>query len=62
MATLLRQNRRPADVMALVAAEDKRRDPYKPCPCGSGRKFRFCHGSNERRLPVGTAPAESRVE
>jgi uncharacterized protein len=40
----LRGNRAPAAVMALTAADDKRRGPYAPCPCGSGRKFRFCHG------------------
>jgi uncharacterized protein len=44
MGRLLQQGRPPSDVMALVAAEDKRSDPYRPCPCGSGRKFRFCHG------------------
>jgi uncharacterized protein len=46
MAQLLRQNRPPSDVMAWVAAEDKKRGPYQPCPCGSGKKFRFCHGNN----------------
>jgi uncharacterized protein len=45
MAELLRRGRAPADVMGLIAAEDARRSPYGPCPCGSGRKFRFCHGS-----------------
>ncbi|MGT2472094.1 anaerobic sulfatase maturase [Paraburkholderia terrae] len=44
MARLLRAGRPPSDVMALVRADDRRRDPYGPCPCGSGRKFRFCHG------------------
>ncbi len=44
MARLLQQRRPPSDVMALTAAEDRRRGPYQPCPCGSGRKFRFCHG------------------
>ena len=29
---------------AMVKNEDAKRDPYRPCPCGSGRKFRFCHG------------------
>ena len=45
MARLLRGGRAPADIMALTAAEDGRRNPYTPCPCGSGRKFRFCHGN-----------------
>lgn len=44
MVRLLQQGRPPSDVMALVAAEDARRGPYQPCPCGSGKKFRFCHG------------------
>jgi uncharacterized protein len=46
MARLLREGRPPSDVMAMTAIEDKRRGPYAPCPCGSGRKFRFCHGNN----------------
>jgi uncharacterized protein len=44
MANLLRSRKAPAEVMSLVAAEDARRDPYQPCPCGGGRKFKFCHG------------------
>jgi uncharacterized protein len=51
MARLLQQGRAPSDVMALVAAEDARRGPYKPCPCGSGRKFRFCHGDRAPASP-----------
>ncbi|WP_084534299.1 anaerobic sulfatase maturase [Paraburkholderia dilworthii] len=46
MARLLRDGRPPSDVMAITAADDKRRGPYASCPCGSGRKFRFCHGNN----------------
>jgi uncharacterized protein len=45
MAKLLRARRPPSDVMALVKADDKRRGPYAACSCGSGKKFRFCHGS-----------------
>lgn len=44
MANLLRAGKAPAEVMSSVAAADARRDPYAPCPCGGGRKFRFCHG------------------
>jgi uncharacterized protein len=44
MANLFRSGKAPAEVMAWVAAEDARRDPYQPCPCGGGRKFKFCHG------------------
>ncbi|MBK7254640.1 MAG: anaerobic sulfatase maturase [Ignavibacteria bacterium] len=45
MLKLLELHRAPADVMALIAAEDIKRGIYKPCPCGSGNKFRFCHGN-----------------
>ena len=45
MAQLFQQGHPPAEVMARIASEDKSRDPYAPCPCESGRKFRFCHGN-----------------
>jgi len=44
MAQLIQQGKAPAEVMATVKAEDRRRGPYALCPCGSGEKFRFCHG------------------
>ena len=44
MGQLLKRGRAPADVMLWVKAEDAKRDPYAPCPCGGGRKFKFCHG------------------
>lgn len=52
MADLLRQNRAPADIMQLYAMEDRRRienifantGRNDPCPCGSGKKFKQCHG------------------
>jgi uncharacterized protein len=54
MAELLRRNRAPAEIMQNLAAEEaqlqaafanaKRNDP---CPCGSGRKFKQCHGRIE---------------
>ena len=59
MAQLLRRGRAPAEIMALTSAEDARRGPYAPCPCGSGRKFRFCHGNRSPQPPftgVSTAP------
>jgi uncharacterized protein len=48
MARLFQQNRPPADVMAAVAEDDAKRGAYQPCPCGSGRKFRFCHGNRQQ--------------
>ena len=51
MAELLRRNRAPAEVMLALAAEDAQlQKAYakagrnEPCPCGSGRKFKQCHG------------------
>ena len=44
MGQLLREGRAPAEVMKWAEAKDSRRDPYSPCPCGGGRKFKFCHG------------------
>ena len=44
MAQMIQQGHAPSEVMAWVAAEDEKHGPYQPCPCGSGKKFRFCHG------------------
>jgi uncharacterized protein len=47
MAELIQRGRAPAEMMAAVAAEDARRGPYHSCTCGSGQKFRFCHGNRK---------------
>jgi uncharacterized protein len=51
MAELLRRNGAPAEVMLAMAAEDAllqkafaKAGRNEPCPCGSGRKFKQCHG------------------
>jgi len=63
MARLLQQSRPPADVMALVAAEDGRRGPYQACPCGSGRKFKFCHGNKAPQSPFsGLSPVTAAAQ
>jgi uncharacterized protein len=51
MARLLQQRRAPAEILALVAAEDARRGRNDSCPCGSGRKFKLCHGNSAPRSP-----------
>ncbi|MGO8983873.1 MAG: anaerobic sulfatase maturase [Terriglobales bacterium] len=51
MARLLQSGRPPAELMALTASEDAKRGPYEPCPCGNGKKFRFCHGNREPESP-----------
>jgi uncharacterized protein len=56
MAGLIRQQRAPAGIMALLKAEDEARlqQTYAaagrndPCPCGSGKKFKQCHGRTAR--------------
>ncbi len=47
MAGLFSDGRAPAQIMEWMAAEDRKRDAYAPCTCGSGRKFRFCHGARD---------------
>jgi uncharacterized protein len=59
MARLLQTGRPPSDVMELTIAEDTRKGPYQPCPCGSGRKFRFCHGQTSPQSQFsGVRPAK----
>ncbi|MGE5762477.1 MAG: anaerobic sulfatase maturase [Mycobacterium leprae] len=45
MAQLLREGRAPAELMATYSAEDARRGRNEPCTCGSGRKWKRCHGA-----------------
>ncbi len=44
MADLLASNRAPAELMQIYAAEDAHRGRNEPCTCGSGRKWKHCHG------------------
>jgi uncharacterized protein len=45
MAEQLRRDGAPAEVMRLYAAEDAARGRNDLCTCGSGRKWKHCHGS-----------------
>ena len=45
MADLLARNRAPAELMSLYATEDTARGRNDPCTCGSGRKWKRCHGA-----------------
>lgn len=56
MAELLRQHRPPADVMYLLAKAESELERAiatagrnDPCPCGSGKKTKHCHGANPSR-------------
>ncbi len=44
MAGLLNEGRAPAEVMTAYAEQDARRGRNDPCTCGSGRKWKRCHG------------------
>jgi uncharacterized protein len=60
MVQLLRQGRPPSDVMTWIAAEDAGGGPYRPCSCGSGKKFRFCHGNHAPQSPFsGVSPGKA---
>jgi uncharacterized protein len=49
MCQLLSQNRAPSDVTAVLEAHEAARfagvGRNDPCPCGSGTKYKKCHGS-----------------
>ncbi len=45
MAALLAEDRAPAEIVDLYAAADARRGRNEPCTCGSGRKWKRCHGA-----------------
>ncbi len=51
MANLLKANRAPSEIMKLYEEEDGQRESVyanvgrnELCPCGSGKKFKLCHG------------------
>ena len=45
MSALLSDGKAAADLMTAYAAADSRRSRNDPCPCGSGRKWKRCHGT-----------------
>jgi uncharacterized protein len=54
MADLLRRVKPAADVMVILAEKEKKWTQIlsntgrnDPCPCGSGKKFKKCHGAEE---------------
>jgi uncharacterized protein len=57
MADLLRRGHYADEVMHILADEEMQRlklamqqaKPEDPCPCGSGKKFRLCHGRKTRK-------------
>jgi uncharacterized protein len=55
MGRLLAEDRAPSEIVQMYAAEDARRGRNDPCTCGSGRKWKSCHGGGDagRRLGQG---------
>ena len=51
MGELLRQGLAPAEIMGSYATQDARRGRNDPCTCGSGRKWKHCHGTSAIRDP-----------
>jgi uncharacterized protein len=45
MVDLLREDRAPAELVRVYASGDATRGRNDPCTCGSGRKWKRCHGS-----------------
>jgi uncharacterized protein len=57
MAELLRRDRAPAEVMQILSTAKSglksttvRAGRNDPCPCGSGHKFKFCHGEQALKI------------
>jgi len=46
MSQLLAQNRAPSEIVQLYARQDAKRSRNDPCTCGSGRKWKHCHGAS----------------
>ena len=52
MAEQLRRGSAPAEITALYRSEDARRGRNDPCTCGSGRKWKQCHGAEASPVNV----------
>ncbi len=53
MCELLKLGRAPAELMRTYAEQDSRRGRNDPCTCGSGRKWKQCHGDSARATVAG---------
>jgi uncharacterized protein len=45
MSQLLAAGRAPSELVQVYAADDAKRGRNDPCTCGSGRKWKHCHGA-----------------
>jgi serine-type anaerobic sulfatase-maturating enzyme len=53
MAERLQHDAAPSEITRLYAAEDARRGRNDLCSCGSGRKWKRCHGGETRQPQAG---------
>jgi uncharacterized protein len=51
MAQLIQKRRAPSEVMGIIADRDAEQTHNALCPCGSGNKFRRCHGDQNPVSP-----------
>jgi uncharacterized protein len=57
LAGLVQRGREAKEVMAILDRAFANIDRNDPCPCGSGRKFKQCHGRPQARASVKPLPA-----
>lgn len=52
MAGLMRRGYPASEVMRILALDEafQRTGRNEPCPCGSGLKFKRCHGRKDTRV------------
>ena len=53
MCELLDRHAPPSEMMRMYALQDARRGRNEPCTCGSGRKWKQCHGAGGPAAPAG---------
>jgi hypothetical protein len=65
MIDLMRRGQPAADVMDILSSEEQpfldavqRSGRNEPCPCGSGRKLKYCHGAPQSQVPARPMPDE----
>ena len=52
MCDLLARNRAPSEIVGSYATMDAQRGRNDPCTCGSGRKWKQCHGQTRIHQPL----------
>jgi len=64
MAQLIQKRRAPSEIMGIIADRDAQQTHNALCACGSGNKFRKCHGDPNPQSPfskLDLPPVEAEV-